>query len=45
MRQARLGPYPARVPGDLPIEQTNKFWLVVNLKKAKQLGIAFLQTC
>jgi ABC-type uncharacterized transport system substrate-binding protein len=27
-------------PDDLPIEQASKFWLVVNLKTAKQLGIA-----
>jgi ABC-type uncharacterized transport system substrate-binding protein len=27
-------------PGDLPIEQASKLWLVVNLKTAKQLGIA-----
>ena len=27
-------------PGDLPIEQASKFWLVVNLKTAKQHGIA-----
>ena len=27
-------------PGDLPIEQAGEFWLVVNLKTAKQLGIA-----
>ena len=31
---------PAVRPGDLPIEQASKFWLVVNLKTAKQLGIA-----
>jgi putative ABC transport system substrate-binding protein len=40
----RAGVYAAKIvqgvkPGDLPIEQTSKFWLVVNLKTAGQLGI------
>ncbi len=41
----RAGAYAAKIikgasPGDLPIEQASKFWLVVNLKTAKQLGLA-----
>jgi putative ABC transport system substrate-binding protein len=41
----RAGIYVAKIirgakPGDLPIEQASKFWLVVNLKMAKQLDIA-----
>ena len=40
----RAGVYAAKIvrrvkPGDLPIEQASKFWLVVNLKTAGQLGI------
>nr|WP_063702534.1 ABC transporter substrate-binding protein [Bradyrhizobium centrolobii] len=41
----RAGAYAAKIvrgvkPADLPIEQASKFWLVVNLKTAKQLGIS-----
>jgi putative ABC transport system substrate-binding protein len=41
----RAGVYAAKIirgakPGDLPIEQASKFWLTVNLKIARQLGIS-----
>jgi putative tryptophan/tyrosine transport system substrate-binding protein len=40
----RAGAYAARIiqgakPGDLPVEQANKFTLVINLKTARQFGI------
>ncbi len=41
----RAGAYAAKIirgaqPGDLPIEQASKFWLVLNLRTATQLGIS-----
>jgi putative tryptophan/tyrosine transport system substrate-binding protein len=41
----RAGVYAAKIvrgvkPSDLPIEQASKFWLVVNLKTANQLGVS-----